>query len=499
MNRTPGSNCFGIISHLHITIWWYIIITREVVGTVNIKLEQYKKDIGSKRVAVLGIGISNTPLIKYLAAAGTKITAFDRMEADELGPAQEALKGLDVQLSLGKDYLEQLKGFDVIFKTPKVRFDIPELLAEKARGAVVTSEMEVFCELCPARIFAVTGSDGKTTTTTLIHKMLSGQGHSCWLGGNIGTPLLDRLDEIRATDMVVLELSSFQLHTMKNRLHTAVVTNMSPNHLDVHTSMEEYIDAKKNIFRYQDPGDTLILNYDNDITRGFADEARGRVVFFSRTQRLREGMVLEDGMLVYKKDDARLPVTSCESILLPGDHNIENYMAAAAAVIDYVNPGAVEKVASSFRGVEHRAEYVREIGGISFYNDSIGSSPTRTIASVRAFKKKVILIAGGYDKHIPYDEMGETLAERVKTLVLVGQTAPLIEKSLKDEVAKTGRGAGVPVIQCSTLEEAVSSAFRSAEEGDIVILSPASASFDMFKNFEERGNAYKNIVNGLKV
>lgn len=466
---------------------------------MNIKLEQYKKDIGSKRVAVLGIGVSNTPLIKYLAATGAKITAFDMMEAGGLGPALEAFKGLDVELSLGKDYLENLKGFDVIFKTPKVRFDIPELLAEKARGAVITSEMEVFCGLCPARMFAVTGSDGKTTTTTLIHKMLSTQGYKCWLGGNIGTPLLDRLDEIGEADMVVLELSSFQLHTMKNRLHTAVVTNMSPNHLDVHNSMEEYIDAKKNIFRYQEPEDTLILNYDNEITKSFVGEARGRVVFFSRTQMPDEGMVLEDGVLVYKKGGVRLPVTSCESILLPGDHNIENYMAAAAAVIDYVKPGAVEEIASTFKGVEHRAEYVKEVGGVSFYNDSIGSSPTRTIASIRAFKKKVILIAGGYDKHIPYDEMGETLAERVKTLVLIGQTAPLIEKSLEDEVTRSGRGGGIPVIKCDTLEEAVHSAFRSAEEGDIVILSPASASFDMFRNFEERGNLYKNIVNSLQV
>ena len=210
-------------------------------------------------------------------------------------------------------------------------------------------------------------------------------------------------------------------------------------------------------------------------------------------------VVLEDGVLVYKKGGVRLPVTSCESILLPGDHNIENYMAAAAAVIDYVKPGAVEEIASTFRGVEHRAEYVKEVGSVSFYNDSIGSSPTRTIASIRAFKKKVILIAGGYDKHIPYDEMGETLAERVKTLVLIGQTAPLIEKSLEDEVARSGRGGGIPVIKCDTLEEAVYSAFRSAEEGDIVILSPASASFDMFRNFEERGNLYKNIVNSLQV
>ncbi len=465
---------------------------------MNTRLEQFKKDISQKKVAVLGIGISNTPLIKYLAAAGTCITAFDRSGPDELGKALEALEGLDVEFSLGKDYLGRLKGFDVIFKTPLVRFDIPELVAEKERGAVITSEMEVFCELCPAKIIAVTGSDGKTTTTTLIYKMLTEEGYNCWLGGNIGMPLLDRLDEIRETDMVVLELSSFQLHTMKNRLHTAVVTNMSPNHLDVHRSMEEYIDAKKNIFRFQHPQDTLVLNYDNEIARSFGAEAAGKVVYFSRTRQLAEGMTVEDGMLVYRADGARLPVTSVESILLPGEHNIENYLAAVAAVIGFVKPGAVERTASSFRGVEHRNEFIREIGGVSFYNDSIGSSPTRTIASIRAFKQKVILIAGGYDKHIPYNDMGETIADRVKALVLLGQTAPLIEKAFRDEIARTGKGADIPVTNCAALEEAVAKAFGYASAGDVVLLSPASASFDMFKNFEERGNAFKSIVNGLK-
>lgn len=465
---------------------------------MNAKLEQFKKDISSKKVAVLGIGISNTPLIKYLAAAGTRITAFDMSEADELGQVLEAFKGFDVGLSLGQEYLSNLKGFDVIFKTPRVRFDIPELLAEKERGAVITSEMEVFCELCPARIIAVTGSDGKTTTTTIIYKMLVEQGYNCWLGGNIGMPLLDRLDVIKETDMVVLELSSFQLHTMKNRLHTAVITNISPNHLDVHNSMEEYIDAKKNIFRFQNAEDTLILNYDNEITRSFGAEAVGRVVYFSRLQSIEKGMSVEDGMLTYKKDGVKLAVTSTESILLPGVHNIENYLAAATAVIDFVKPEAVAKIATTFRGVEHRNEYIREVRGVSFYNDSIGSSPTRSIASIRSFKKKVILIAGGYDKHIPYDEMGETLADRVKALILIGQTAPLIEKALRDETARSGKGKDISVFKCRMLEEAVKKAFDNAEKGDIVLLSPASASFDMFKNFEERGMAFKGIVNTLE-
>ncbi|MGE5614235.1 MAG: UDP-N-acetylmuramoyl-L-alanine--D-glutamate ligase [Bacillota bacterium] len=465
---------------------------------MNVKLEEFKKDIKTKKVAVLGIGISNTPLIKYLGSLGVKITAFDRADETALGDTIKKLDGLDIKYSLGPDYLKELKGFDLIFKTPKVRFDIPELVREAEAGAEITSEMELFCKLCPARIFAVTGSDGKTTTTTLIAKILEKHGYKCWLGGNIGTPLLDKIDEIGETDMVVLELSSFQLHTMRNRIHTAVVTNISPNHLDVHTSMNEYIDAKKNIFLYQNENDTLVLNYDNKITREFASEGPGKVIFFSRREQLEQGVVISGGNVVYRDSGGKERViVGTGDILLPGSHNLENYMAAAAATIDFVEPGDIKKVASSFTGVEHRNEHVRDINGVSFYNDSIGTSPTRTIATINSFSKKVILIAGGYDKHIPYDEMGETLAARVKCLVLIGQTAGRIEKALTDEIERTGRGKDIPVIHCPSLEEAVMKAYENAQESDIVLLSPASASFDMFKNFEERGNAFKKIVDEL--
>lgn len=461
---------------------------------MNQKLEQFKKEIRNKKVGVLGIGISNTPLIRYLSSMGVTVTAFDKADREALGPVLKSLDGLNVQYSLGPDYLKNLKGFDVIFKTPKVRFDIPELLREAEAGVEITSEMEVFCKLCPARIFGVTGSDGKTTTTTLIYKILGQHGYKCWLGGNIGTPLLDKIDEISDTDMVVLELSSFQLHTMRNRINTAVVTNLSPNHLDVHTSMSEYSDAKKNIFLYQNENDTLVVNYDNDITRGFASEGPGKVIMFSRACPLDEGMVLSGSSIVYRHVGKEQEILNTNDILIPGVHNIENYMAAAAATADFVEPDDVKAVAASFRGVEHRSEHVRDLGGVSFYNDSIGSSPTRTMASINAFKNKVILIAGGYDKHLPYDDMGPTLAERVKCLVLVGQTSDKIQKALKDEIEKTGNGRDIPVILCSTMEDAVKKAYENAASGDVILLSPASASFDMYKNFEERGNHFKSIV-----
>ncbi|NLV37466.1 MAG: UDP-N-acetylmuramoyl-L-alanine--D-glutamate ligase [Clostridiaceae bacterium] len=511
---------------------------------MNEKLNQFKKDIVTKRVAVLGIGISNTPLIRYLGKMGVQITAFDAAEASALETTMDVLKEFDIKYSLGPNYLDGLHGFDVIFKTPKVRFDIPALLREAEAGVEITSEMEVFCKLCPARVFAVTGSDGKTTTTTLIYRILTQHGYKCWLGGNIGTPLLDRIDEIAQDDMVILELSSFQLHTMRNRIHTAVVTNLSPNHLDVHTSMQEYSDAKKNIFLYQSEFDTLVANYDNDTTRKFTEEAPGKVIFFSRGKSLDEGVILSGNRIFYRTGRQEHHIIDTEDIFIPGLHNVENYMAAIGATIDFVDAGDVKAVATTFRGVEHRNEHVRDLNGVSFYNDSIGSSPTRTIASLNAFKKPVILIAGGYDKNIPYDVLGETLVDRVKCLVLLGQTAGKIEKALQDEIGRTGRGADIPVIHCASMEEAVKCAYERALNGvakdravkdgvekdravkdgvsdasvdrkknasedkikdvsedtsgnEIVLLSPASASFDMYKSFEARGQDFKKIVNSI--
>ena len=459
---------------------------------------EYREYIRGRKVAVLGMGVSNTPLIRYLAGMGVSVTAFDKNEPEKLEEVLKELEGLNVQYSLGNGYLKALRGFDVVFRTPGIRFDIPELLEVKAAGAEITSEMEVFFDLCPAKIFAVTGSDGKTTTTTLIYRMLKEQGFRCWLGGNIGTPLLDRVAEISENDLVVLELSSFQLQTMKKSPSTAVITNLSPNHLDVHKSMDEYVDAKKNIFRFQDTDGRLILNYDNELTRGFAGECRGETVFFSRNVELRKGAFLKNGMLVYRSGSTNSYMVSESEILIPGAHNVENYLAAAAAVSDYVKPETIRKVATTFTGVEHRIELVRELNGIRFYNDSIASSPSRTIAGLKSFKQKVILIAGGKDKNIPYDILGGVLAEKVKVLVLIGQTAPKIEAALLYETIRTGKGRDIEIIHSGTYEDAVKSAYSKAVRGDVIILSPASTSFDMFRNFEERGRKFKEIVMNLK-
>lgn len=463
---------------------------------MNKALELYKERIRGKKAAVLGFGVSNRPLAKTIAQWGADVTVFDRKNEEEF-PSISEYKDLGIKFSLGQGYLDNLKGFDMIFRTPGMRFDIPEIQRELANGAELTSEMEVFFKLCPAKIYAVTGSDGKTTTTTLIYETLKQEGYNCYLGGNIGTPLIDKVDEIDQNDKVVLELSSFQLLTMKDSPDVAVITNVSPNHLDIHKSMEEYIDAKKNIYRHQSNNGRVVLNYDNLITRSFIPEVKGRMILFSIKEECATGAFLKGNTIVYREGNMEKEILSIDDIKLPGMHNVENYLAAISAVIPEVSTGSIINVARNFAGVEHRNEFVRTVNGVSFYNDSIGSSPTRTTATLKSFKRKVILIAGGYDKKLCYDELGEIIHNNVKSMVLMGNTADKIEKAYKDYVQKE-KVDPIPVIRVSNMEEAVNAAYKLAASGDIVVLSPASASFDLYSNFMERGNHFKEIVQRLQ-
>lgn len=463
---------------------------------MNKALELYKERIRGKKAAVLGFGVSNRPLAKTIAQWGADVTVFDRKNEEEF-PSISEYKDLGIKFSLGQGYLDNLKGFDMIFRTPGMRFDIPEIQRELANGAELTSEMEVFFKLCPAKIYAVTGSDGKTTTTTLIYETLKQEGYNCYLGGNIGTPLIDKVDEIDQNDKVVLELSSFQLLTMKDSPDVAVITNVSPNHLDIHKSMEEYIDAKKNIYRHQSNDGRVVLNYDNLITRSFIPEVKGRMILFSIKEECATGAFLKGNTIVYREGNMEKEILSIDDIKLPGMHNVENYLAAISAVIPEVSTGSIINVARNFAGVEHRNEFVRTVNGVSFYNDSIGSSPTRTTATLKSFKRKVILIAGGYDKKLCYDELGEIIHNNVKSMVLMGNTADKIEKAYKDYVQKE-KVDPIPVIRVSNMEEAVNAAYKLAASGDIVVLSPASASFDLYSNFMERGNHFKEIVQRLQ-
>ncbi len=456
-------------------------------------LQQYIGSLKGKTVAVLGIGVSNTPLVELLCKNGVRTIACDKKERAALGRAAETLEALGAELRLGDGYLKDIAA-DVIFRTPGMRPDVPELLAAKERGSAVTSEMQVFFEVCPCPIIAVTGSDGKTTTTTVISEFLRAAGKTVWLGGNLGHPLLAEADQIGPDDYAVVELSSFQLLDMTRSPHIAVVTNLAPNHLDVHRDMAEYIAAKENVFLHQSAGDIAIFNLDNDITRELSGKAKGHMRLFSRRDEVADGAFVRGGAIWLRSGGAEREVLKTADIRIPGQHNVENYCAAIAAVDGLVPDETIRKVAREFSGVEHRIELVRERRGVRWYNDSIASSPTRTIAGLRSFDRKVILIAGGYDKHIPFAPLAPEIVEHVKLLILCGATADAIRAAVTG--CETYRGAP-EMVECRTLQEAVDLASERAESGDVVTLSPACAAFDQFANFMERGKAFKQMVNAL--
>ena len=453
--------------------------------------EEFKEFIKNKNVAVVGIGVSNIPLIKFLVKLGANVTAFDKKTKDELGDIAEEFEKINVKLELGENYLDNLTGFDVVFKTPSMRIDCDALLRVKKEGAYITSEMEEFVRYCRGKIFGITGSDGKTTTTTIISKLLIEQGYKTWVGGNIGNPLFANIEEIKEEDKVVLELSSFQLMTMNSPIDVAVVTNLAPNHLDMHKDMEEYIDSKKNIFLYQSENDILVINRENDITHNFVNEAKGKVVEFSSKREIEDGAYLKNDVLYLNSKE----ICKKEDIVIKGIHNVENYLAAFLATQNDVSIEVMKKVAMNFTGVEHRCELVREVDGVKYYNDSIASSPTRTLAGLKAFEKKVILIAGGYDKHLPFEPLAEEGYPYIKELILLGATKEKIKEAF-DRVIRE-KGLEISINMVSTLEEAVLKAKELSESNDIVTLSPACASFDMFANFMIRGNKFKEIVNNL--
>ena len=456
-------------------------------------LREYVDSIRNKRVAVIGIGVSNTPLLDMLLAEGIRVTACDKRTREQMGQQAEELERRGCTLHLGEDYLKGLDA-DVIFRTPGLRPDVPEIAACVAHGADLTSEMEVFFRVCPCPIIAVTGSDGKTTTTTIIAELLKSAGKRVWVGGNIGHPLLCEADGMLQTDYAVLELSSFQLMTMTRSPHIAVVTNLAPNHLDMHRDMAEYVAAKENIFRHQSRGDIAIFNGDNAITAEQSARAPGRARTFSRRGEAADGVFLRGEDIVCRSGGQERVIMTTGDIKIPGVHNVENYMAAIAAVDGLVPDEVIRSFARSFGGVEHRIELVRTYRGVRYYNDSIASSPSRTIAGLRSFKEKVILIAGGYDKHIPFDVLGPEVVAHVKLLVLCGATADKIRASVENA---PGYAPGKPeILDVTPFTAAVEAARDRAQPGDVVTLSPACAAFDQFKNFAERGSFFKIIVNG---
>ena len=463
---------------------------------MNTSAKAFFDSVKGKTVAFIGIGTSNLPLIRQFAEKGAEVIACDRKDFEALGENGVKAKAYGAKLLLGDDYLKNIKA-DIVFRSPGTPFYKEELVSLRQNGVVLTSEMEVFFALCPCKTIAVTGSDGKTTTTTIISEILKAAGKTVHLGGNIGKPLLPEIESVHADDWAVVELSSFQLISMRQSPDIAVVTNLAPNHLDIHKDMQEYVDAKKNIVLHQSAFGKAVLNLDNAIADGFSDAVRGQLAKFSVKEKLFNGAYLDGTKLVYSDYGKITEIMDYRDIKIPGMHNVENYLAAIAAVWGIADVETIVGVAKSFGGVAHRAEFVREVRGVKYYNDSIASSPTRTaLGTLSLYDEKIIIIAGGYDKHIPYEPLGPVINNKVKTLILLGDTAPKIEAAVKG--ADNYDPDAITICTVSNMEEAVAAAAAHAQAGDIVSLSPASASFGLYRNFEERGNHFKQIVNHME-
>lgn len=485
---------------------------KEIAMTLN----EYVASLSEKRIGVIGIGISNIPLIRLLAISGCDVTACDARSVEQLGMDALNLVSMGVKLRLGPDYLDNLD-FDIIFRTPGLMPFDEHLQEAKSKGCRITSEMEVFFELCPCRIFAVTGSDGKTTTTTIISELLKAAGYTVHLGGNIGHPLLCDTPIITPEDIVVLELSSFQLHSMKCCPNVSVITNISPNHLDKHKDFEDYVSAKKSIYLGQKNDDILVLNADDPNSAAFAVEAPSKVRWFTMNscdpalsevasyrndpalRSAQNGIFVAEGRIWRMVSGEVEYIMSVDEICLPGEHNVKNFIAAFAATYGFVSNEICASVARSFKGVEHRLETVRVLHEITYINDSIGSSPSRTIAGLRAMKKPPIVILGGYDKKIPFDSLGDEVCLKAKSAVITGATAGKISSAIcNSEYYKGACSKGFSIRIEPVFEDAVAAASSLANRGDVVLFSPACASFDHFRNFEERGNYFKKLIMELK-
>lgn len=457
--------------------------------------KQFYDRLEGKRIAICGIGVSNTPLIESFLSQGANVIVCDRRGREQIGELADRFEAMGAELRLGDDYLKNLE-VDTIFRTPGMNFNLPELVTAREEGIAVTSEMEVFFDLCPATIFAVTGSDGKTTTTTLIAEMLKAEGKTVHVGGNIGKPLLPEIGNIKKDDFVVVELSSFQLISMRKGPDVAVVTNVAPNHLDIHKTMDEYVGAKRNIVLHQNAFSRTVLNLDNRLSYSFADDVRGQCLLFSMEKPVRNGAFLQpDGTVCMSYRGLTAPIMHKSDIAVMGEHNVANYLAAIAAVWGYAGANSIRQVAREFKGVEHRIEFVRELDGVKYYNDSIASSPTRTIACLKSFDKNLILLAGGYDKHIPFEPAAPYINEKVKLLILTGPTADSIERAVKSDPGYDPDH--ITILRAGGMDDAVAAAHKNAVPGDTVLLSPACASFDAYPNFMERGKHYKKLVNSL--
>ena len=463
---------------------------------LNEKLEEFNKYLNKRKVAIIGLGVSNIPLLDYLHENNARVTVFDDKEIDQIPKdVMDKITKYSFSFSFGKNSLSKLVGFDLIFRSPSCLPTNPALSAESDRGAIVTSEIEMLMKMCPCKVIGVTGSDGKTTTTSLVASILKKAGYKCYLGGNIGVPLFTKLNEITPENIVVLELSSFQLMGMDISPEISVITNITPNHLNIHKDYQEYIDAKKNLFKFQSQDGILITNFDNEVTKQISKEANGKVIYFSSKQKLDDGYIVDGDVIKECEDKLRKHILNVKDVKLRGVHNFENICTAIAATRTLVDIDTAIEAIKQFESVEHRIEFVREVFGVKWYNDSSSSSPTRTISGLNAFSEDIVLIAGGYDKKLDYKPIAKPIVDKVKTLILLGQTSGKIFDAVKEELEKQNKT--IDIYMCNNLPDTVEVAKKHAKSGQVVLFSPASASFDMFKNFAERGEKFKDLVNKL--
>ena len=463
----------------------------------NQKLEEFEKNLKNKKVAVIGVGVSNIPLIEYLHEKEAEVTIFDSKEEEKIDTnIIEKIKKYNFKYYFGENSLSNLKGYELIFRSPSCLPTRKELVEEKQRGAIVTTEIEQLMKMAPCKIIGITGSDGKTTTTTLTYEIIKNAGYTCHLGGNIGIPIFTKLNEIQPEDIIVLELSSFQLMEMEVSPDIAAITNITPNHLNIHKDYQEYIDAKKNIFKNQKNDGILVLNADNEITNNCKEEAHGNVILFSSKQKLDNGFIVDNGIIKECTDGIRKHLIAVKDLKLRGEHNYQNICTALALTKTLVDTDDALETIKEFSGVHHRLELVRTIDGVEWYNDSASTSPTRGISALNAFgNKEIILIAGGADKNLDYTPIGKPIVEKVKSLILIGQTATKIFDAVKYELEVQNKQLDIHM--CETFKQSIELAKRIAKPGQIVLFSPASTSFDMFKDMYDRGDKFKEEVNNL--
>ncbi len=454
-----------------------------------------------RRVALVGLGKSNLAVARYLAPKGAVLAGFDQKEADRLGGVVCEARGLGMRLLLGATCLEQLSGFDTVFLTPGIKKSLPEIQMAKHAGAELSSEIGLFLDTCAAEVIGITGSAGKTTTVSLVGEMLCRDvSRAVYCGGNIGTPLIELVEQIPSNALVVLELSSFQLQVVNRSPHISAILNVSPNHLDVHDSMDEYVSAKQNIYRKASGRDWAVLNMDNDATRQMLPDARhfAKLALFSACSRPDVGSYLDEDAICFDDGEHNTYCGSMSSRQIPGRHNVQNILAAVCvSMLAGASPEHVAGAIADFRGVEHRLELVRDVRGVKYYNDSIATAPFRTMAALDTIDSPIVLIAGGYDKGVCFGELASAIVKKAKAVVLVGASRHRMRDAIEAALSAYDECTDLRIQDADRFDDAVQAAALLAEPGDAVLLSPACASFDMFTNFEERGTAYKRIVGAL--